>query len=207
MILHFDTIHQLPSRYRAELIHQLIGIKSAVLIGSGSKGLANENLAVFNSLIHIGANPPLYGIIFRPIHVRRDTYNNIMNTRQYTINFMQHEFAEKVHQTSASYPEDQSEFAPIHLTPEYKDCSDAPFVLEATVKVAMTLEEVIPIKSNHTVLIVGKIQYMEFPDDLVDEHGGFNHEKARLLYSSGLLTYYLAGEKTGAFPYAEPDQG
>jgi flavin reductase (DIM6/NTAB) family NADH-FMN oxidoreductase RutF len=205
MILHFDAIQELPSRYRAELIHQLIGIKTAVLIGSGSKGHANENLAVFNSLIHIGANPPLYGIIFRPIHVRRDTYNNILNSREFTINFMHNEFAEKVHQTSASYPEDQSEFVPIHLTPEYKDCSVAPFVLEATVKVALTLEEVIPIKSNQTILVIGKINYIEFPDDLVDEHGSFQHEKARLLYSSGLLTYYISGKKIGKFPYAEPD--
>ena len=48
------------------LINSLGGFKSVALIGTKSEA-GNTNLAIFSSIFHLGANPPLVGLIFRPI--------------------------------------------------------------------------------------------------------------------------------------------
>ena len=80
-------IDSLEVRYRATLINSLTGVRPAVLVGTRS-GSGNNNLAIFNSLVHIGADPPLNGLLFRPATVERHTLNNILETGNYTLNFV-----------------------------------------------------------------------------------------------------------------------
>ena len=61
----FDDLMQLPGRYRGMLLNKISGLKPANLIGTKSKS-GQTNLAVFNSVVHIGANPPYLGFILRP---------------------------------------------------------------------------------------------------------------------------------------------
>ena len=100
MIIDKDTLGRYESRYRARLINSLAGVRQAMLIGTRSKD-GVSNLAIFNSLIHLGANPPLWGFICRPDTVQRDTLTNILETNQYTINYVVTADYEKAHQTSA----------------------------------------------------------------------------------------------------------
>ena len=51
--------------FRTKLINSLAGIRQVALIGTKSKD-GQENVAIFNSLIHLGAHPPLFGFISRP---------------------------------------------------------------------------------------------------------------------------------------------
>ena len=75
----------MEQRERARLINSLSGFKSANLIGTCDKqGL--ENLAVVSSVVHLGSNPPLFGFIVRPTESRRDTLENILETKHFTIN-------------------------------------------------------------------------------------------------------------------------
>ena len=69
-----DDLDELEQRYRANLINSLSGFKSAVLLGS-SDGKTN-NLAIISSVVHVGANPPLLGMIMRPHTVQRDSLDN-----------------------------------------------------------------------------------------------------------------------------------
>ena len=62
MTLNADAIDSLEVRYRATLINSLTGVRPAVLVGTRS-GSGNNNLAIFNSLVHIGADPPLNGLL------------------------------------------------------------------------------------------------------------------------------------------------
>ena len=82
MILDSEILQAQDSRYRATLINSLAGVKQAFLIGSKSSS-GHSNLAIFNSLIHIGANPPLWGFLCRPDTVKRDTLQNILETGEY----------------------------------------------------------------------------------------------------------------------------
>lgn len=67
-----SEIEQMEQHYRTTLINSLAGFRQAVLVGTKSiEGVSN--LAIFNSLIDLGANPALYGLINLPDSVQRDT--------------------------------------------------------------------------------------------------------------------------------------
>ena len=86
MILTRDDIAQFEQRYRTAFVNSLAGFRQAVLVGTKSRD-NNSNLAIFNSLIHLGANPALLGLINRPDSVQRDTLQNIIETKEYTLNY------------------------------------------------------------------------------------------------------------------------
>jgi len=99
-----ETISSLDDRFRRNLINSLHGVRPALLIGTASSS-GNQNLAVFSQVLHIGANPPLTGILFRPDSIDRHTLTNIRETGFFTINTATTAMAEQVHQTSARYPD------------------------------------------------------------------------------------------------------
>ena len=101
MILTRDDIAQFEQRYRTAFVNSLAGFRQAVLVGTKSRD-NNSNLAIFNSLIHLGANPALLGLINRPDSVQRDTLQNIIETKEYTLNYVRSKEYEKAHQTSAA---------------------------------------------------------------------------------------------------------
>lgn len=192
----------MPSRHRATLINSLAGIKLAVLVGTRSPE-GRSNLAIFNSLIHIGANPPMYGLLFRPDTVRRDTLSNILSTGVYTLNYVRSADYKKAHQTSAKYDESTSEFAACGFEEESSHESDAPFVKDAVVKISMKFESKTDIPLNGTILIIGSIQEIIIDDPLVGDNGFVSLFKADPLLCSGLDAYYRA-EFIGREPYALP---
>ena len=70
------TWSNLPERWRAQLINSASGFKPLVLLAThNSQNI--DNLAVFSQLIHLGANPPLLGVLFRPDSVPRHTLENL----------------------------------------------------------------------------------------------------------------------------------
>lgn len=78
-------IGSLEKNYRRNLINSLPGLKPVNLIGTINEN-NQTNLAIFASVHHIGANPPLMDFTMRPINVERHTWQNIEQTRFFTIN-------------------------------------------------------------------------------------------------------------------------
>lgn len=195
-------IEQLEQRYRTAFINSLAGFRQAVLIGTKSVDEKN-NLAIFNSLIHLGANPALFGLMSRPDSVQRDTLQNILDTQEYTLNFIQATYYKKAHQTSARYDKGISEFEKVGFTPVYHSGFRAPFVEEAVVKIAMKFEESIPITLNGTILIIGSIMQVDIIDGIVGEDGFVNLSSSDVLISQGLDAYFSSTE-IGRLPYAKP---
>lgn len=113
-----ENILESEKLFRTKLINSLAGIRQVALIGTKSKD-GQENVAIFNSLIHLGAHPPLFGFISRPHSVERDTLENIKETGSYTLNYLDKKWMKEAHQTSARYPKEQSEFEATGLTPQY----------------------------------------------------------------------------------------
>jgi flavin reductase (DIM6/NTAB) family NADH-FMN oxidoreductase RutF len=189
MIIDSTQLSQFESRYRATLINSLAGIKQAFLIGTKSKeGLSN--LAIFNSLIHIGANPPLWGFLCRPDTVQRDTLRNILETGHYTFNFIHQADAEKAHQTSAKFPSEESEFEACGLTQQSVQDFPAPFVAESPIKIGMKFEEKVDIAINGTILIIGSIQFIELDEQWLSADGFVDLAKANTLTCAGLDAYF-----------------
>lgn len=193
-----DTLNQ---RKRANLLNSISGYKSANLIGTISES-GVSNLAIFSSVVHIGANPPLLGFILRPIdEVPRHTYLNIKKTGVYTINHVHENFIAKAHWTSAKFERNESEFEKCKLNAEFIEGFAAPFVKESEIKIGLKFVEEIPIKLNNTILIIGEIEHIILPENALLENGNVDLNAVSGVAISGLDTYHKVA-KIGTFPYA-----
>lgn len=202
MIFKKDDIEQFEQRYRTAFVNSLAGFRQAVLIGTKSVD-GESNLAIFNSLIHLGANPALFGLINRPDSVERHTLKNIIDTKEYTLNYVGAVYYKKAHQTSARYAKGISEFDEVGFKEIYHPFCKAPFVEEAIVKIAMRLEDIIPIPLNDTVLIIGSIMQVEIDASMIGPDGFIELSDAEILISQGLDAYFVS-KKLGRLPYAKP---
>jgi flavin reductase (DIM6/NTAB) family NADH-FMN oxidoreductase RutF len=186
---------------RANLINSVSGYKSANLIGTISAA-GQTNLAIFSSVVHLGANPPLLGFIMRPTaEVPRHTYENIKETGVYTISHVHESFVEKAHYTAAKFDREVSEFAACALTEEYLADFAAPFVKESRIKIGLKFAEEIPIKLNDTILIVGEIEHLIFPEKSLLENGNLDLNAAEDVCISSLDTYHSV-KQIATFPFA-----
>lgn len=189
---------------RANLINSVSGYKPANLIGTIARN-KKTNLAIFSSVVHLGANPPLVGFIQRPVgDVARHTYENIRETGVYTINHVHADFVERAHYTSAKFDRDVSEFAACGLTEEFSGDFAAPFVAESRIKFGLRFVEEIPIKINGTILIVGEIEHLFLPDDALHEDGNIDLNAVGDVCISGLENYHKA-RQIAHFPFARPN--
>ncbi|WP_235296053.1 flavin reductase family protein [Portibacter marinus] len=202
MIVSGEEIGQFEKRYRANLINSILGYKPANLIGTKSVEGIN-NLAIFTSTVHLGANPPLIGMVSRPDSVPRHTLTNIRNTSHYTINHLHKEIYKAGHQTSAKYSATVSEFTQTDLTPVSINGFPAPFVDQSEVKMGLELVEIIPIKQNGTYFIIGEIKLIEIDHSLLLEDGSLDYSLLTTVTATGLDTYHEA-RFIDKLPYARP---
>ena len=188
----FDDLDHL---YKINLVNSCSGFKSANLIGTKSND-GIPNVAVFSSVTHFGSNPPLLGIIFRPVSgVPRNTYENIKETGQFTINHIHWDIIEQAHHTSAKYNKRISEFEVTELEEEYKNNWHAPFVKGAPVQIALTYCEEYKIKANNTIQLIAEIKDLYVKDELVEKDGFINLSKGNVMTINGLDGYALPSLK------------
>jgi flavin reductase (DIM6/NTAB) family NADH-FMN oxidoreductase RutF len=200
----FEQIMNMQKQERVHFANSLGGFKSVCLIGTQNK-LGQTNLAIIDSLLHIGSNPPLFGMIFRPGVVERHTLENILETEFYTINHINEIIYKQAHQTSARYDREISEFEVTGLHPEYKNEFHAPFVQESQVQLAMEFKEQIELKINNTVLIIGEVKQVHFPENCLQKDGFLDIENAQTITCSGLDSYHKT-IKLDRLSYAKPNK-
>ncbi|WP_395338852.1 flavin reductase family protein [Ningiella sp. W23] len=188
---------------RANFINSLSGFKSANLVGTLSKS-GVDNLALISSVFHVGANPPLLGMIMRPHTVVRDTLQNIKETGVYTINHVNEVIVEQAHQCSANYAPQRSEFEETGLTPQYAGGFSAPFVEQSTIKIALELREIQVLQLNLTELVIGEIVQVICPNEYKSSDGYVDINAAGSLAVSGLDSYHR-GQRIDRYSYAKPD--
>ena len=198
------AISTLEKRERAALINSITGFKSLNLIGTCNKK-SKTNLAIFNSVIHLGANPALMGFIIRPDSVERHTLSNIEQTGVFTINHVNAENYQHAHQTSARYSSEISEFEACKFNAAYKNNFQAPYVKECNISIGLSFQERIDIKLNGTILVIGKIEQLYFPSDAWCEDGFVDIEKAGTIACSGLDSYHLT-KRLSRLSYAKVDK-
>lgn len=197
-------LDELEKQARVNLINSISGYKPANLIGTIAAA-GQTNLAIFSSVVHLGTNPPLFGFITRPpTDVARHTYENIKKTGVYTINHVHESFVEKAHYTSAKFDRETSEFAACRLTEEYLKNFAAPFVLESRIKLGLRFVEEMPIKLNGTILIVGELEHLILPENVLQTDGNIDLNRAGDVCISGLDGYHTV-EKAVRFPFARPE--
>ena len=199
-----DEILEFDQRYRATFVNSIGGFKSVALIGT--KSLSGEtNLAIFNSLFHVGANPPLFGFIVRPDSVERHTLENILENNLFTVNHISESFYRKAHQTAARYSKDVSEFGAVGLTEKFETGFLPPFVKESKIQIAAELQQKIDIEMNGTIMIIALIKSVKLPENCIGADGFVDLNRAGIVTNSGLDAYYKT-IKLGRLTYAKPDR-
>lgn len=198
-----QDIEDMEKLNRAAFINSLSGFKSVSLVGT-IDNLGQTNLAIFNSIIHIGANPALIGIIIRPNSVNRHTLENIIESQCFTINHINKDIYKKAHQTSARYPKEISEFEATGLTPEFHQKIKSPYVKESHIKFGLQFVERHDLKINDTILIIGKVIEIFVPEQCIATDGVIDIEKAGTITASGLDSYHSTN-RLARLTYAKPN--
>ncbi len=202
--INFENIMDMQKQERVHFVNSIVGFKNVCLIGT-QNNLNQTNLSIVSSLMHIGSNPPLLGIIFRPGVVERHSMENILETKFFTVNHINETIYKQAHQTSARYDRDISEFDASGLTADFKDKFFAPFVKESHVQLAMEFKEKLDLTINNTVLVIGEVKAVYFPSDCLEEDGFLNIEKANSITCSGLDSYHKTVQ-LDRLSYAKPDK-
>ncbi len=195
-------ILELEKYYRISLLNKISGLKSANLIGTRNEN-GISNLAIFNSVTHIGANPPFLGIIVRPLLVERQTYSNIKTGKYFTINQVTEQIHKQAHQSSAKYENNVSEFEECGLKEENIDDFPAPFVKESPIKIGLSYKEEHLITANNTILVIGKIEQIMLPDKALKQDGDIELDSLNAIAVGGLDSYYSCN-RIGRYEYARP---
>ena len=205
MKLSLEEIEEMPRVERLKLINGLSGIRQASLIGTKSED-GISNLAIFNSITHIGSSPAYLGFVLRPQEEKSGgTYDNILETGSYTINHVHQSFIEKAHYTSTKFDADISEFERCKLTEAYLSDFHSPFVAESLVKIGLSHQESIPIKVNDTTLVIGRIEHIWLGDKAIDSNGYLDLESLNSIGIVGLNSYYSL-KKEIDYPYARENE-
>jgi flavin reductase (DIM6/NTAB) family NADH-FMN oxidoreductase RutF len=199
-----QSILQMPQRIRANFINSLSGFKSANLIGTANSQ-GELNLSIISSVFHVGANPPLMGMIMRPHTVVRDTLENIKQTGIFTINHVHADIAKQAHQSSARYAPHVNEFEQVGLTAQMANMLAVPFVAESRIKMALEVEQISLIESNQTELVIGRVVEAVVGNTFLLDDGYVDIEKAGSVAISCLDSYHKT-DRIDRFSYAKPDQ-
>tara|TARA_B110000037_G_C17109314_1_gene501171 strand:+ start:2259 stop:2870 length:612 start_codon:yes stop_codon:yes gene_type:complete len=199
-IMESAKFKELDDRAYNTFLNSLSGAKPAFLIGSGMGD--DENVAIFNSITHLGANPPLLGFVQRPTSVERHTYQNILKYGYYSFNLISGDMYQKGHQTSARYAKGRSEFKEVGLTALYRSDINCPFVEESPLHIALELFDDIKIKSNNTHLIIGRVLSVSKVELKNEKPTDLDFESLNGVNVSGLSDYYSV-EKLSSLAYAK----
>ncbi len=195
-------IENMDKLTRVQFANSLPGPKPISLVGTvDAEG--RINLAPFSTVTHLGSNPALIGLVSRPDLVDRHTLSNILATKSYTINHVHSGIVGQAHNCSARYPRETSEFSATGLTPHFEDGVSAPFVGESKFRFALELAETIPIPTNNTILIIGKVVLVQLPGEHLAEDGSIDLPALGSLASTALDTYFKIEHLT-RLPYAKP---
>ena len=194
-------IDKMSKIFRLNLINSITGYKSANLIGTKTDDKIN-NVAVFSSVTHLGSDPPLIGFITRPENGNRNTYNNILKNKLFTINHIKKNQIISAHQSSAKYPKNVSEFDKTNLKAEFKNNFDAPFVKDSPVQIGCSFVNKYFIKENKTTLMIGEIEMLFIEEKLLLEDGFVQLDKEDIITVNGVDGYALP-KLIKRFPYAK----
>jgi flavin reductase (DIM6/NTAB) family NADH-FMN oxidoreductase RutF len=119
------------------------------------------NGAPFSYFNIVSSNPPMISLsIQRSKGIQKDTARNIIGSKEFVIHIVDEQNVEKVNETAASLPPDQSEIELGKLTPVDSDKISVPGVKEAKIRMECILEHSLELGGLDLPgcdLIIGKV--------------------------------------------------
>ncbi len=187
--------------YRASFFNSLGGYKSLnVMLSQSEQGLLNAGL--FFSVIHVGANPPYLGLLFRPHTVPRHSLENFKANGFASLNSVNPVLLPQAHACSANFAADESEVDILKMETSHLNFP-VPYLKESPVKIGISYVEEHQVKVNGTIFVVAAIEEVHLDESLILEDGLIEHSKAGNLAVNGLDSYYKT-EPFKRYAYARP---
>lgn len=187
--IQLDDILSWEREYRRAFVNTLSGIKAAFLLGTQDENGRN-NLALFTSVVHLGAAPPLLGVVLRPAEAQQDTRRIIQKHTHFTLNAVPVDLIEAAHQCSARYPHDQTEFNACKLTAWHSPSHRAPYVGESPLKIGLRAVDLMDVKANGTRMVVAAVMEIHLEEKLLGVDGQILPSEAELCGVVGLQAWH-----------------
>jgi flavin reductase (DIM6/NTAB) family NADH-FMN oxidoreductase RutF len=172
-----------------------------VLISTVDKG-GNRNIAPYANVMPILRPLDLIAIAS---WLRRDTLDNIRDTKEFVINIPSADLVDEVMICSRNYPADVDEFAEANLRVKASQKVTAPSIEGCIAWMECILDREVTEDGKYSI-IIGKVIHLEVDDEYLAENGDMDFEKARplsvMLGEAGM--YYTVPVGTGDYrEYAE----
>jgi len=176
------------------------------LVSSLSKSGA-RNLAPFSFFNGVCSNPPtiLFSTVIRKDGAHKDTLNNVEATKEFVVNIVSEDFAEKMNITSADFPPDVDEFIESGLTPIPSDLVKPPRVSESRISMECKLTQIVRIGSGPGggCTVFGEIVRFHIADELFNNFR-IDPDKLQAIARMGGPTYARTRDR---FDLARPKAG
>jgi flavin reductase (DIM6/NTAB) family NADH-FMN oxidoreductase RutF len=125
-----------------------------------------HNVAPFSFFNAVSSNPPMIMFSINNRNgVKKDTLKNIEEHPYFVVNMVNEEIMQQMHDASADYLPDISEFQEVKLTPVPAKKIDCIAVKESPVHLECKLDRIIPVGANHMVL--GQIVHFQIADRIL----------------------------------------
>jgi flavin reductase (DIM6/NTAB) family NADH-FMN oxidoreductase RutF len=152
------------------------------------------NLAPFSFFTVASANPPV--VVFCPMvpasggNGCKDTLRNVESTKEFVLNIVSEDFAEKMNATSGDYPPEVDEFAVSGLTPLPSNLVRPPRVAESRVHMECRLIQILRVSENPLggSLVIGEVLRFHVADEIFDNFR-IDADKLRAIGRMGGPTY------------------
>jgi flavin reductase (DIM6/NTAB) family NADH-FMN oxidoreductase RutF len=135
------------------------------------------NGAPFSYFNIVSSNPPMVSIaIQRSGGRQKDTARNIMDSKEFVIHIVDEQNVEKINETAANLPPEQSEVELAKLTPVQSVKVAVPGVKEAKIRMECSLEHSLELGGSETPgcdLIIGRVVQFHIQDEIY-ENGRIN---------------------------------
>ena len=197
-----EDLQNMEPLFRRNLVNSSTGYKPANLLATRSPG-GISNVAVFNSVFHLGSHPPLLGIVLRTKTAPRGIYENIRETGYFTVNHIQENMIEQAHQTTTQQGSEDPEFGIPGLDQEFLDDFYAPYVKQSSIKLGCKYLKEYSIQENGTIILVASIEHIYFEAGIEMPDGWLRLDDAGSVVINGLDGYALPS-LLDRFQYARP---
>jgi flavin reductase (DIM6/NTAB) family NADH-FMN oxidoreductase RutF len=165
-----------------------------------------RNLAPFSFFTVASANPPV--VVFSASvpsdgRAAKDTLRNVLETREFVVNIVSEDFAEKMNHCSATVPPEVDEFELSGLTPVPSELVKPARVAESRMQMECRLAQVLTVseKPNGGSLILGEVLRFHIAQDIVNNFS-VDPDKLRAIGRMAGTTYCRT---TDRFELKRPD--
>lgn len=154
----------------------------------------------------VSSNPPMISVaVQRKAGQLKDTARNIVKQKEFVIHIVDHENVEKVNETAANLPHDESELTRANLTSVPSKKVTVPGVKEAKVRFECVLEQAIELGENDEVgvdLLIGKIVHYHIDESIYQSDQRIDADKLAAVSRLAGNNYAKIGE---IFEIERPD--